>query len=72
LLKEANKMKTVEQTTVVKQNGRWSKYSSPVFVIKVEQREANDLDEFFGEPLSPVHRERDYRGELNGPVYHIG
>jgi hypothetical protein len=65
-------MQTVEQTTVVKQKGRWSKYSSPVFVIRVEKREANDLDEFFGDPLSPVHWERAYRGELNGPVYRIG
>ena len=45
---------------VTEKRGRWSKYSSPVFVGRLQVSDTPILDAFFGE-RDPIRREREYR-----------
>jgi hypothetical protein len=50
----------IEQTTIISTKGRDSKYSSKIYIVKIEQKQENDLDKFFG-PVQPIQRLREYQ-----------
>ena len=54
-------MKTTD-IQIVEKRGNWSKYSSPVFVVELIEREKNELDDWFG-PIDEVERAKYYHYE---------